>query len=59
MDKAYDPYVGEGSKAIPFFQFTTRLGRHILAAQVARELTTARYGTHHHVLVEHMETTPH
>ena len=27
------PYAGQGSKVIPFFQFTTRLGHHILAAQ--------------------------
>ena len=30
-----DPYAGQGSKPIPFFQFTTRLGRHILATQTA------------------------
>ena len=30
-----DPYGGQGSKPIPFFQFTTRLGRHILATQTA------------------------
>ena len=34
----HNPYVGQGSKVIPFFQFTTRLGRHILVAQTAREL---------------------
>ena len=28
-----DPYAGQGSKVIPFFQFTTRLGRHILTAR--------------------------
>ena len=31
----HDPYAGQGSKLIPFFQFTTRFGRHILAAQTA------------------------
>ena len=38
----HDPYADQGSKDIPSFQFTTRLGRHILAAQTAREPATAK-----------------
>ena len=38
----HDPYAGNGSKHIPLFQFTTRLGRHILAAQTAWVLEIGR-----------------
>ena len=37
-----DPYAGQGSKVIPFFQFKTRLGRRTLAAQTARDLAAAK-----------------
>ena len=50
MEHVYDgvyyymnsPYAGQGSKPIPFFQFTTRLGRHILVAQSAQEPIAAK-----------------
>ena len=42
---------GQGSKPIPFFQFTTRLGEHILATQTAREPATAK--------VRHTYQVPH
>ena len=58
-----DPYMGQGSKAILFFQFTTRLGRHILDAQTTLDLAAATSGTHsmflknyHQVLAENLET---
>ena len=38
----HDPYAGQGSKPIPFFQFTNRLGRHILATQTTREPSIAK-----------------
>ena len=31
-------YAGQGSKPIPFFQFTTRLGRHIIATQTVAKV---------------------
>ena len=37
-----DPYAGQGSKPIPFFQFTTRLGCHIIATQTARDRVVAK-----------------
>ena len=45
-----DPYGHQGSKPIPFFQFTTTLGRHILAAQTARESAIAKVWHTYHVL---------
>ena len=44
-----DPYAGQGSKAIPFFQFMTRLGRHILIAQTARVTVVAKVWHTYHV----------
>ena len=44
-----DPYAGQGSKPIPFFHFTTRLGHHIIAAQSARDPTTAKVWKTYHV----------
>ena len=59
-----DPYARQGSKPIPFFQFTTRLGRHILAAQTAREPAAAKVWhtsssspNYHQILAENLETT--
>ena len=37
-----NPYVGPRSKIVHFFQFITRFGCHILAAQTTRELTVAK-----------------
>ena len=62
-----DPYTGKGSKPIPFFQFTTRLGRHIRAAQTTRETDFCKGLAHisssshnyHQVLAENLETTTH
>ena len=42
----HDLYTGQGSKGIPFFQFTTRLGCYIIAAQTDRESDAQRYDTH-------------
>ena len=44
-----DPYAGQGSKTITFFQFTIRLGRHILAAQIAQESAIAKVWHTYHV----------
>ena len=44
-----DHYVGQGSKSIPFFQFTTNFGRHILGAQTDREPVAAKIWHTYHV----------
>ena len=56
----HNPYPGQGSKVIPFFRFTTRLERHILAREPAAAKIWHTYHVLHsidHVLVENMETT--
>ena len=63
----HDLYTGQGSKGIPFFQFTTRLGRHILVAQTDKEPVVAKiWHTYHipwhnyyQVLVTIVNTTTH
>ena len=45
----HDPYAGQGNKVIPFFQFMTRLGRHILTTQTTREPTVAKIWHTYHV----------
>ena len=57
-------YANLGSNAVIFFQFTTRLGRHIRGTQVAQESVATKFGTHimfpcHYcqVLVKNMETS--
>ena len=44
-----DPYASQGSKEICFFQFTTRLGSHIVAAQSALESVAAKVRHTYHV----------
>ena len=46
---SWDRYASQGSKPIPFFQFTTRLVRHILATQTTIEPTTVKIWHTHHV----------
>mgnify|MGYP006973826014 CR=1 FL=1 len=57
-----DPYVGQGSKAIPFFQFTTRLAHHILTTQTdcykdISHISCSPCHDYWQVLVAIMETT--
>ena len=44
-----DPYLDQGSKVVPFFQFTTRLGHHIPTAQTGRESVVAKVWHTYHV----------
>ena len=45
----HNPYAVQGSKTIHVFQFTTRLGRHILTTQTAQEPAAAKIWHTYHV----------